>query len=145
VKLYLDENLSPRVVDLLRAGGCDAVSAYEVGNTQLDDRAQLAYATREGRAMVTCDVADFAELAAEAIRANTEHAGIILISASFGRMSLARSCKASRRSFALPGGSSRDSSVRGTPCALRPTRGVPRSTRLPGDRCREGTARRLGL
>lgn len=84
MKLYLDENLSPRVVDLLRAGGCDAVSAYEVGNTQLDDRAQLAYATREGRAMVTCDVADFAELAAEAIRANTEHAGIILISASFG-------------------------------------------------------------
>ncbi len=81
--LYLDENLSPRVAEMLRAGGYDAVSAYDVGNTQLDDRAQLAYATSEGRAMVTCDVADFTELAAEAIRANTEHAGIILISASF--------------------------------------------------------------
>ncbi len=83
MKLYLDENLSPRVADMLRAEGCDAVSAYDVGNTQLDDRAQLAYATREGRAIVTCDIADFTELAAEAIRANTEHAGIILISASF--------------------------------------------------------------
>lgn len=84
MKLYLDENLSPRVAERLRARGCDVVSAYDVGNTQLDDRAQLAYATREGRAIVTCDIADFTELAAEAIRTNTEHAGIILISASFG-------------------------------------------------------------
>lgn len=84
MKLYLDENLSPRVAEILRTGNCDAVSAYDVGNTQIDDRAQLTYATSQGRAIVTCDVADFAELAVEAIRANTEHAGIILISASFG-------------------------------------------------------------
>lgn len=84
MKLHLDENLSPRVAEMLRAAGSDAMSAYDVGNTQLDDRAQLAYATREGRAMVTCDVADFVELAAEAIRANTEHAGIMLISSQFG-------------------------------------------------------------
>lgn len=69
---------------MLRAGNCDAVSAYDVSNTAIDDRAQLAYATSQGRAIVTCDVADFTELAAEAIRANTEHAGIILIAASFG-------------------------------------------------------------
>lgn len=84
MKLYLDENLSARLAQMLRARGYDAVSAHDVGNTQLDDRAQLAYATSEGRAIVTCDVADFIELAAEAIRANTEHAGIILIPATFG-------------------------------------------------------------
>ncbi len=82
MKLYLDENLSPRLAKMLRARGLDAVSAYEVGQTQLEDRAQLAYATAAGRALVTCDVADFIELAAEGMRANTAHAGIILISSS---------------------------------------------------------------
>jgi hypothetical protein len=79
VKVYLDENLSPRVAEILRAAGVDAVSAYEVGRTGISDRSQLAYAAMEGRAMVTCDVSDFLVLAAEAIAANAEHAGIILV------------------------------------------------------------------
>jgi hypothetical protein len=83
VKLYLDENLSPRIADLLRARGLDAVSAHEVGNTQLGDRAQLEYAVREGRALVTCDVVDFIALAGEMIAANAEHAGIVLVSSRF--------------------------------------------------------------
>lgn len=83
MKLYLDENISPRVADKLRARGLDAVSAYEVGNTRLDDRAQLRYAAQDGRAIVTSDVADFVELAAEAVAANTQHAGIILVPSSF--------------------------------------------------------------
>lgn len=85
MKLYLDENLSPRIADLLRARGLDAVSAHEAGNTQLGDRAQLQYAAREGRALVTGDVADFIALAAEMIAANTDHAGIMLVSARFRR------------------------------------------------------------
>ena len=66
MKLYLDENLSPRLAEMLRARGLEVVSAYEVGNAELDDRAQLAYATREGRAIVTCDIPDFTVLAADA-------------------------------------------------------------------------------
>ena len=84
MKLYLDENISPLVADKLRARDLDVVSAYEAGNTELDDRAQLRYATREGRAIVTCDVADFVELAAEAVATNTQHAGIILVPSGFG-------------------------------------------------------------
>lgn len=84
MKVYLDENLSPRVAARLRAAGLDVVSAYEVGNTQLDDRAQLRYAAGEGRAIATCDVVDFVELAAEAVAQNTRHAGIILVPSSFG-------------------------------------------------------------
>lgn len=53
------------------------VSAYEVGSTILDDQAQLQYAAREGRAIVTCNVVDFVELAADAVARNAEHAGII--------------------------------------------------------------------
>ena len=81
---YLDENLSPHVAKILRACGVDVVSAHEVGNTQLDDRTQLRYATAERRAIVTCDVADFTELAGECIVANIEHAGIVLVPSTFG-------------------------------------------------------------
>ena len=81
---YLDENLSPRVAEILRARGLDAVSAHEVGNTQLDDGTQLHYATSERRAIVTCDLADFTELAGAFIAANIEHAGIVLVPSTFG-------------------------------------------------------------
>jgi predicted nuclease of predicted toxin-antitoxin system len=83
VKLYLDENLSPRIAELLRARGLDAVGAHEVGNTQLADHAQLRDATSHGRAIVTCDVADFVVLATELIAANADHSGIVLVSAGF--------------------------------------------------------------
>lgn len=80
---YLDENLSPRIAELLRTRGLDATSAHEVGNTHLDDRTQLRYAAREGRAIVTGDILDFTELAGEFIAANMRHAGIVLIAPTF--------------------------------------------------------------
>ena len=83
MKVYLDEGLSPAIAALLRKRGVDATTAYEVGNIQQSDRAQLAYAAREGRAIVTANVVDFIELAHEAVATNTEHPGIILVSSSF--------------------------------------------------------------
>ena len=83
MKVYLDEDLSPIIATLLKKHGIDATTAYEVGNVQLSDRAQLAYATREGRAIVTANVVDFIELAREAVATNAEHAGIILVPSSF--------------------------------------------------------------
>ena len=81
---YLDENLPPRIAEMLRARGLDAVSAHEIaGNTQLDDRSQLLYAAGVGRAIVTCDVEDFAELSGELIATNREHAGMVLVPPSF--------------------------------------------------------------
>jgi predicted nuclease of predicted toxin-antitoxin system len=82
LKLYLDANLSPRIAAMLRARGIDAVSAHEVGHTQLDDRAQLRYATRSERVIVTCDIRDYAALTAETIASNESHAGIILVPSS---------------------------------------------------------------
>ena len=83
MKVYLDEDLSPAIAAILRKDGVDAVSAHEVGNVQLDDRAQLAWATGQGRAIVTANVKDFVRLAHEAVATNTEHAGIVLIPSSF--------------------------------------------------------------
>ena len=83
MKVYLDEDLSPAIADILRRKGLDATSTHEAGTVQLDDRAQLAYATREGRTIVTANVVDFIELAHEAVATNTEHAGIVLVPSSF--------------------------------------------------------------
>jgi hypothetical protein len=83
VTFYRDENLSPRIAELLRTHGLDATSAHEVGNTHLDDRTQLRYAAREGRAIVTGDILDFTELAGEFIAASMRHAGIGLIAPTF--------------------------------------------------------------
>jgi hypothetical protein len=83
VKVYLDEDLSPSIALLLRRRGVDTTSAHDVGNTQLGDRAQLEYATREARAIVTRNVVDFLELARDAIASNARHAGILLIPSSF--------------------------------------------------------------
>ena len=85
MKVYLDEDLSPRIAQALRRQGVDATSAQEAGATQLDDGAQLAFATHEGRAIVTANVRDFLRLARHAVATNTVHAGIVLVPASFRR------------------------------------------------------------
>jgi hypothetical protein len=83
VKIYLDEDLSPSIARLLRQRGVDATSAHDAGNSQLGDRAQLDYATRQARAIVTRNVVDFVGLARDAVATNTRHAGIILVPSSF--------------------------------------------------------------
>ena len=83
MKLYLDEDLSPGVVALLRERGLDATGAHEVGRAGFDDLEQLRHATREGRCLVTRNVADFLELVRQLINRQESHAGIILIPASF--------------------------------------------------------------
>jgi hypothetical protein len=83
VKVHLDEDLSPSIAFLLRQRGMDATSAHEVGNSQLGDRAELEYATREGRAVITRNVVDFLRLARDAVATNTHHEGIVLVPSSF--------------------------------------------------------------
>lgn len=80
MKFYLDEDLTPRIAERLRKKGIDAVSAFEVGNIQISDREQLAYAAREGRCVVTRNARHFILLAREALRRQEPHAGIILCS-----------------------------------------------------------------
>lgn len=82
MKLYLDEDLSPQISERLRKRGIDAVSALEVGNAQLSDREQLAYAAEAGRCLVTRNVRHFVVLAREAVRREQPHAGIILCPSS---------------------------------------------------------------
>ncbi len=83
MKLYLDEDLSPRIGALLRERGLDATGAHEVGQAGRSDLDQLRYATQEDRCLVTRNVADFLELVRQLITRQESHAGIILVPASF--------------------------------------------------------------
>ena len=83
MKIYLDEDLSSRVVTLLRGRGLDATGTHEAGQIGRSDLEQLRHATREGRCLVTRNVADFLELVHQLINRQEAHAGIILIPASF--------------------------------------------------------------
>lgn len=72
IRLYLDENLSPKISDQLKLRGIDAVSVRDLGTLGDSDANHLERATRLGRVLVTTDV-DFLRFAAERIH----HSGIV--------------------------------------------------------------------
>lgn len=87
VRLLLDEMLSPRIAVELRASGHDALAVKEVADVVgASDEVVLAFARREGRALVTNNVRDFRRLGAEAmIPGGLGHQGLVLISSSIRR------------------------------------------------------------
>jgi hypothetical protein len=97
MKFYLNEDLAPQIGARLRTKGIDAVSALEVGNTQLSDRDQLRYAAREGRCLVTRNVRHFVILAHDAIRRQERHAGIVLCPPSIRGFEVAKIAEALTR------------------------------------------------
>ncbi len=78
MKFYLDADLSPRIAEVLRRRGFDAISALEEGKARIPDKDQLAFAAREGRCLVTRDARHFIVLSQEAVRRQVPHSGIIL-------------------------------------------------------------------
>jgi hypothetical protein len=79
--LLLDEMFSDDIAQQLRAQGYDVISV--VANpalTGLPDDQVLAYATTEGRALVTANIKDFVPLDGRYRAAGQSHAGLILVS-----------------------------------------------------------------
>ena len=58
VRFFTDEDIHRAVASQLRAAGFDALSAPEAGRLGEEDEAQLIWAAREGRVLVTFNVAD---------------------------------------------------------------------------------------
>lgn len=78
IKLYLDENVSIAVGEILRSKGFDAVAAQDLGKKGMSDAAQMEFASGIDRTIVTHDRVDFENLAKEYFEAGRSHKGIIL-------------------------------------------------------------------
>ena len=75
-RVYSNENFPRQIVLALRANGHDVLTTGEAGlaNQEIPDAEVLAYATREGRAVLTLNRRDFIRLHRE----RPDHAGIIV-------------------------------------------------------------------
>ena len=79
MKLYLDEDISPKVAVILRKKGVDAFSAHEADMLQSSDEEQLTFAASEGRAMVTRNRDDFITLTVQFFEDFKPHKGLIIV------------------------------------------------------------------
>lgn len=86
MRALLDEQLSPRIAELLREAGYDVVAVAErdelIGSS---DAILLEVATSEERAVITNNIKDFRPLAAEFLARGREHAGLILVPSTRAR------------------------------------------------------------
>jgi predicted nuclease of predicted toxin-antitoxin system len=80
VKALLDEQLSPRIAELLRDRGHDVQAVVDRSDLAgRSDRVILEAAVAEERAVITNNVKDFRPLAAERLARGESHAGLILL------------------------------------------------------------------
>ena len=78
VRVYLDENISVLVADLIRSRGFEALTARDAGNVGWTDDQQLQFATKNEMAILTHDRLDFEDLAKEYFVEGKTHCGIII-------------------------------------------------------------------
>ena len=79
MKLYLDEDISPKVTVILRKKGTDAVSAHEAEMLQASDEEQFTFAAVDGRTMVTRNRDDFITLTVQFFEDLKPHKGLIIV------------------------------------------------------------------
>jgi predicted nuclease of predicted toxin-antitoxin system len=90
VHLYLDEDVSVLVADIVRAHGFDVLTTREARNLGRSDLEQLTFATTEHRALLTHNRVDFEHHHTEALHQHKLHAGILVASRRSSDFELAR-------------------------------------------------------
>jgi len=78
IRFFTDEDVYGTIAVALRRARIDACSTPEVGRRGQSDESQLEWASVQGRALVTFNVAHFAELHAYWLRQGRHHAGVIV-------------------------------------------------------------------
>jgi predicted nuclease of predicted toxin-antitoxin system len=91
VKLLLDEMHSPSIADALAEESWDVMAVASIPDLRgMPDADLLAYATANGRAVVTENIVDFALLTSQWATENRPHAGLIYTNPKrFNRATLA--------------------------------------------------------
>ncbi len=79
VILYFDEDVSSLLSKLLQSRGFDVLTTHEASQNGSSDEAQLAFATEQGRAILTHNRVDFERLAQLYIANGQSHSGIIIV------------------------------------------------------------------
>jgi predicted nuclease of predicted toxin-antitoxin system len=78
IKLYLDEDISHTVAEVLRSRGYDVISAHEVGMRGKTDGEQLDHAIENKRLLITFNAKHFAPLVKKLYEEEREHFGIVV-------------------------------------------------------------------
>ena len=78
IVLLLDEDVRPRLGEILRQRGYDAIHVLDVGRTGKKDAEQLAYAVSQQRAILTHNIRHFRLLNQQYHEEGRQHFGILL-------------------------------------------------------------------
>lgn len=78
IRLYLDEDVSILVGEMIRARGFDVLTTRDAGNLAASDLRQLEFSIREGRVLLTHNRVDFERLALRYFEDQLTHAGMIV-------------------------------------------------------------------
>jgi predicted nuclease of predicted toxin-antitoxin system len=78
IELYLDEDVSVLVADLVRARGFTAITTREAGHLHASDADQFVYAISQHKTFLTHNRADFEALAQTYFITGQTHYGIII-------------------------------------------------------------------
>jgi hypothetical protein len=80
VRLYTDEDAGQlAVVQSPRVRGVDLLTTVEANQCGTNDREQLAFAVKQGRAIYTFNIGDFARVHRDYLQQSIDHFGIIAL------------------------------------------------------------------
>jgi len=78
VSFYFDEHIQAALAEALKTRAVDVLTTQEAWNIGVEDLQQLAYATKNDRAILSYNKRDFALIHYQWMRIGRSHAGMIL-------------------------------------------------------------------